>query len=195
MRRRPPQPATLLLLLLSLSHDAACNSAGAPSGSCKEMEPRHNFKPQNQHHNYQVTVERSDRHFLVRLASMNKSWPFKGFMMRAFRVKGNKTTFFAGVFEAGSLYHHVACGDSFNRSVITHNNPADKTLVVASWKPEKLTERLTEVFFRATILQSFDTYWQNVDSNHILINSSQNLGGAQSLLLQLAVALVLTCLH
>ncbi|XP_070388678.1 uncharacterized protein [Dermacentor albipictus] len=148
MRRRPPLPATLLLLLLSLAHEVACNSVGAPASACKEMEPRHNFKPQNQHHDYQVTVVRANRDFTVTLASLNKSWPFKGFIMRSFRVKGNKTIFLEGVFEASSLYHHVPCGESFNRSVITHNNPAVKTLVTANWKPAKLTEPLIEVFFR-----------------------------------------------
>ncbi|KAH8009727.1 hypothetical protein HPB51_019038 [Rhipicephalus microplus] len=62
-----------------------------------------------------VTVERSSRHLIVRLASLNKSWPFKGFMMRGFRVRGNKSIFFEGVFESSSFYHYVACGESFNR--------------------------------------------------------------------------------
>ncbi|KAH7961730.1 putative defense protein Hdd11-like [Rhipicephalus sanguineus] len=195
MRQGPSQPFTLLSMLPALVLEAACFSTGAPASACKEMEPRHNFMPQNQHHDYQVTVERSHRHLIVRLASLNRSWPFKGFMMRGFRVKGNKSIFFEGVFESSSFYHYVACGESFNRSVITHNSPADKTLVVAIWRPEKLTEALIEVFFRATILQKFDTFWQNVDSNHILINSSSNLRGARFLLLQLAMALVLTFQH
>ncbi|KAH6920505.1 hypothetical protein HPB50_028507 [Hyalomma asiaticum] len=116
-------------------------------------------------------------------------------------------------------------------SVITHKNPGDKTHVNATWKPEKITEPLIEVFFRsgfvkhpdyvptvfryswrcccattrplvetaaeraATILQKFDTYWENVDSNHILINSSSKLRGPHSLLLQLVVALALTSFY
>ncbi|KAH6940323.1 hypothetical protein HPB50_026697 [Hyalomma asiaticum] len=158
MRQSPSQQTTLLLLLLPLVLEVESTSTGAPASACKEMEPRHNFKPQNQHHNYQVTVERSSRHFTVTVASLNKSWPFKGFMMRGFRVKGNKTIFFDGVFESGSvsLYQHVACGESFNRSVITHKNPGDKTHVNATWKPEKITEPLIEVFFRSDFVKHPD---------------------------------------
>ncbi|XP_075535609.1 uncharacterized protein LOC142571232 [Dermacentor variabilis] len=64
MRRRPPLSATLLLL--SLAHEVACHSAGAPASSCKEMEPRHNFKPQNQHHNYQGDDSANIRHLLAK---------------------------------------------------------------------------------------------------------------------------------
>ncbi|KAH8009726.1 hypothetical protein HPB51_019037 [Rhipicephalus microplus] len=56
MRQSPSQPFTLLPLLLALVLEVACFSTGAPASACKEMEPRHNFMPQNQHHDYQISL-------------------------------------------------------------------------------------------------------------------------------------------
>ncbi|KAL3254727.1 hypothetical protein MRX96_017477 [Rhipicephalus microplus] len=75
MRQSPSQPFTLLPLLLALVLEVACFSTGAPASACKEMEPRHNFMPQNQHHDYQVSDGVLERRFKLRFARFVTSRP------------------------------------------------------------------------------------------------------------------------
>ncbi|XP_075038628.1 putative ferric-chelate reductase 1 [Mixophyes fleayi] len=140
---------------------------GLISDSCDSMLPTHGGNtPQSSVAPYNITV--SNTKFVpgdiitVTLQSNSVSTPFKGFLLEARSVGGNRIT---GTFATtDGKAQTLTCSGRANTAV-SHISNNLKTSITASWTAP---QGEGPVRFRATVLSSYSTFWTGVESDIIV---------------------------
>ncbi|EEC17836.1 hypothetical protein IscW_ISCW022518 [Ixodes scapularis] len=97
-----------------------------------------------------LLVERKEGSLQITLMTTNRSLGFRGFLIRALRVRGSSAGYVRGNFAKDPLYQNVRfirC-DVNENSAVTHTDPSLKQMVVAHWSPFEGTRETHVVFFR-----------------------------------------------
>ncbi|XP_040356450.1 putative ferric-chelate reductase 1 [Ixodes scapularis] len=153
---------------------------GAPVTTCNEMEPRHDKEVMHSHHYYQIVVDRLQGEQLrVTLMALNNQTSFRGFLIRAMRVQGSSLAYHGGRFEKDAAYPNVqfiAC-DGVENSAATHVGPNEKRQISVTWRPRERSPDIVRIFFRATVVQNYATFWMKLDTERILIGAATPTGG------------------
>ncbi|KAM7286737.1 hypothetical protein ISCGN_030491 [Ixodes scapularis] len=129
----------------------------------------------------QLLVERKEGSLQITLMTTNRSLGFRGFLIRALRVRGSSAGYVRGNFAKDPLYQNVRfirC-DVNENSAVTHTDPSLKQMVVAHWSPFEGTQETHVVFFRATVVLDFNTIWARVDTKRKLWKALQEGGSAK----------------
>ncbi|XP_064485874.1 putative ferric-chelate reductase 1 isoform X2 [Ornithodoros turicata] len=133
---------TLLIL------PVCCRWNGAPVGSCRTMDPKHNVGPKEIPHGYTLKTENEGMNFNVTLSGD----VFKGFMIRAMIKKGTSENYLPGKFHStDSAIKWLRC-DGNDASAVTHGNSERKNLVTVSWTGFTSPKHTPNIFFS---LESF----------------------------------------
>ncbi|XP_018428078.1 PREDICTED: putative ferric-chelate reductase 1 [Nanorana parkeri] len=133
------------------------------------MIPGHQKTPQTTHAPYSLTLTSTNYTgklaFLVTLSKEQDGKDFKGFMIQARAPNGNVGL---GTFEVNTLdIQTLTCATS--QSAVSHTSASLKSTVQAIWIPPNTK---TDIQFRATVLPSFDTFWTNVLSDVLPLDSA-----------------------
>ncbi|XP_069825141.1 putative ferric-chelate reductase 1 [Dendropsophus ebraccatus] len=159
-----------ITLLMCLAARGLVTVFGYPNGqisaSCDNMLPVHgNNGPQSSVSSYIITV--SNKTFspgdviTVTITSTSGIDTFKGFLLEARSVGGN---WINGKFTTtDSNAQILTCGTQPNAAV-SHTNNNLKTSITASWTAP---QGAGPVLFRATVLNTYSTFWTGVQSDII----------------------------
>lgn len=61
------------------------------------------------------------------------------------------------------------------QSAVTHIDDAKKFTMVVDWQPFGRPRELVQVFFRASVVESFYKYWIRVDSQLVLVGDATSI--------------------
>ncbi|KAL7647141.1 UNVERIFIED_CONTAM: hypothetical protein RMT77_002399 [Armadillidium vulgare] len=151
----------LLGLLIVSFKSSFAFPTGAPIKACFSMTPRHhNHTKQNSPAPYVVEAIPSGREVTVTLKSTTAA-PFLGFLLRA--VDSNDVT--VGQFVKYPATAKTLTCNSTDDSV-THNSKDPKYEQEFLWRT---TTTGSTVVFRATFVQTYETFWVDVRSDPITV--------------------------
>ncbi|XP_056004470.1 putative defense protein 2 isoform X2 [Ostrea edulis] len=168
----PATPMLSLLVSLSLlSVGVYCYPNGAPTGSCGSMIPGHNAAVQTGASPYRVTMNTTSYDAGDVIEVTVSGGTYRGVFVQARPANCSTVTFptFSLMSEETNL-QTLSCNGVAN-SAITHTNKNDKTQSVFYWSP---AANLGHVYFRATFVQTFNTYWVGIVSPVLRDSSSSD---------------------
>ncbi|XP_053716082.1 putative ferric-chelate reductase 1 [Synchiropus splendidus] len=161
----------LLLLLAAAAPGVLGYSSGQVTDSCQDLLPRHRGQsPSTDSSPFSVTTDQSSfspgEELTVWLRAPG-SEPFTGFLLQAREVGGQTPvgSFFLST-QGARLLH---CSLQPNSSV-SHTSSSPKTFIQVSWTASEVTE---PVQFHATFVKDYRTFWVDVTSPVVALNSSQ----------------------
>ncbi|XP_047036752.1 putative ferric-chelate reductase 1 homolog [Helicoverpa zea] len=142
-------------------------SSGAPSGACIDQTPRHeSIKPQSSTPPYLILtsasqVRQGDTLEVTVGSPAGAPLPIGGFILQARQIQNQDQIVgkFVGLPD-DKLTHLVTCSNA--NDTVTHSSPEDKPAMTFQWQAP--TDFLGGVEFRATVAQSYATFWLNVES-------------------------------
>ncbi|XP_064118718.1 reelin domain-containing protein 1-like [Macrobrachium nipponense] len=135
-------------------------SRGDVTLACNAMRPGHlGFGGQSSRAPYGIYItEEDDGSYVVTVFGANNA-KFKGFMLQARNpVDDRRVGSFVTVQKTGRI---IDC--SYRGGAVQHNNSDDKTQVSARWNPG---QHKGKVRFRATVVESYFTYWTGIIQEH-----------------------------
>ncbi|KAJ8708618.1 hypothetical protein PYW08_010000 [Mythimna loreyi] len=155
------------VLVLMVIRQTEQYGSGAPSGACIDQTPRHES----------ITAQTSTPPYLILTSSAQvrqgdtlqvtvgspagAPLPIGGFILQARQIQNPDIIVgkFVGVPDA-SLTHVTTCSNP--NDTVTHSSPEDKPAMTFTWQAP--TDFLGGIGFRATVAQSYATFWKNVES-------------------------------
>ncbi|XP_061171657.1 uncharacterized protein LOC133181131 [Saccostrea echinata] len=142
---------------------------GAPAGVCQTMVPGHGAAVQTGPSPYRVTMNTTSYTAGDRIMVTVSGGTFRGLLVEARPANCSTVTFptFSLMVSESNL-QTLACNGVPN-SAITHTNRNDKTEANFYWTP---SSSLGHVYFRATVVQVFNTYWVGIQSPVLRDNNS-----------------------
>ncbi|XP_061171754.1 putative defense protein [Saccostrea echinata] len=176
---------------------------GARVGACETMTPGHGAAVQTGPSPYRVTMNAQSYTAGNRITVTVSGGTFRGVLVQARPANCSTVTFPTFSLMANeSNFQTLACNGVAN-SAVTHTNRNDKTQAMFYWTP---AASLGHVYFRATVVQSFNTYWVGIQSPVLRDSNSADpvpdsvcpqsggadLKSALSLMVTMLVALFLT---
>ncbi|XP_066966988.1 putative defense protein 3 [Macrobrachium rosenbergii] len=135
-------------------------SRGDVTMACNTMHPGHlGFGGQSSRAPYGIHVtEDDDGSYIVTVFGANNA-EFKGFLLQARNpVDDRRVGTFVSVQKTGRI---IDC--SYRGGAVQHNSSEDKTQVSARWNPG---QHQGKVRFRATVVESYFTYWTGITQEH-----------------------------
>lgn len=187
---------TLQLALLTLASMVNLNlatSLGALEGACADMMPNHpGTQPSTEPCPYKLTAEKhgANEYHVTLAINPDFSPPiqFKGFMIMA--VNGSdypvgQFNFYDHDFRA----QHLKCSPIYPSATITHVVNSLKEKYEVDWEaPEGWDPEAWNVTFKATVVQSIDTYW-------VGLTAKAGVGMATASALLITLSALLQWLH
>ncbi|KAM4722879.1 putative ferric-chelate reductase 1 [Rhinophrynus dorsalis] len=139
---------------------------GLISDSCDTFLPKHgNSVPQTAASSYKITVSNNTFSpgdvIKVTLQSSSAS-RFKGFLLEARSVGGDRIIGAFTITDGNTQGLSCSAGP---RSAVSHTNSNGKSIITTSWTAPV---GAGPVRFRATVLESYSTFWSNVESEIIV---------------------------
>lgn len=157
----------LVFLLLHMAPNANGHGTGAPVSRCDSMLPGHSGSTQQESAApFNVSRElQPDNTVKVTLTGTN---PFKGFFIQARRAD-DQEALVPGMFTVSdeSVIQTLNCEDK-QSSAVTHQDKSEKSEIVVFWTPPSDWDG--EVVFRATVVQSYTTYWDRIFSPRLHVS-------------------------
>ncbi|KAJ0171929.1 hypothetical protein K1T71_012692 [Dendrolimus kikuchii] len=159
--------STLLTLLLFIKPSEQYGS-GAPPKACVDQLPRHeSIQPQTSVPPYIIMtaasqVRQGDKLNVTIGSPVGASVPIGGFILQARQIQNPDTIVGKFVSVPDPMKEHIITCNADNDTV-THSSPADKPAMTFQW--EAPTDFLGGVEFRATVAQSYATFWKNIESS------------------------------
>ncbi|XP_053632788.1 putative defense protein 3 [Cherax quadricarinatus] len=130
--------------------------------ACDTMQPGHlSLGAQTVPSPFHIHITSKDDYYYVTLYG-EKNREFKGFMLQARDSKGERVGRFIKVQKPGRI---IDCSTN-DGAAVQHKNSDPKTQVTASWVPEDFKG---QVQFRATVVESYTTYWVNLLSDPLTV--------------------------
>ncbi|CAH2058294.1 unnamed protein product, partial [Iphiclides podalirius] len=157
----------IVVALLLFAQNTEQYGSGAPPGACVDQMPRHSgIMAQTSVPPYALTASASQvRQGSILNVTIGSPFgapvPIGGFLLQARQVQSPDTIegTFVGV-PSAAMAQIISCRG--NNDSVTHTSPEDKPPLTFQWRaPDDL---LGGVFFRATVAQSYATFWKNVES-------------------------------
>ncbi|XP_020503243.2 uncharacterized protein [Labrus bergylta] len=135
-------------------------ASGAIPAVCESMVPNHRtFKPKETTPPFNIYYQGGNGTFIVSLQG-NNSNAFLGFMLAALDDGGNHVGHFIPI--DLKVTRLLKCG-GLEASAVSHTNNQVKRSFRVKWTAPE-TWQSTDITFRATVIQSFGTFWVNVNS-------------------------------
>eukprot|EP00079_Xenopus_tropicalis_P035335 XP_017949106.1 PREDICTED: putative ferric-chelate reductase 1 [Xenopus tropicalis] len=165
--------ARLLVLFSGYFASVFSFPSGQISASCDTMLPQHRGStPQTTASPYFITVSnttfKSGDRITVTIQS-NSGNTFKGFLLEALSVGGDTVT---GTFTiTNGDTQGLSCSAGPN-SAVSHTSDSSKSSITTSWTAPS---GAGPVRFRATVLQSFSTFWSGVESQTLMASQISNI--------------------
>ncbi|XP_045618656.1 defense protein l(2)34Fc [Procambarus clarkii] len=134
--------------------------SGASVGvACDSMQPGHlSLGAQTSSPPYGIFITpRNTSYYVTVYGQGNRE--FKGFLLQARDEKGQRVGRFTKVQKPGRI---IEC--SFDGGAVQHRRGDSKTQVTARWEPQGFKGQMQ---FRATVVESYTTYWMDVLSEHL----------------------------
>lgn len=163
----PRKRSALLLTLLAIIRFSEQHGSGAPSGACVDQMPRHStIVPQTSVPPYVIVpsssqVRQGDTLNVTIGSPAGAPVPIGGFILQGRQIQNPETIVgkFVSVPDPANT-HLTACSN--DNDTATHSNPTEKPALTFQWLAP--TDFLGGVEFRATVAQSYATFWRNVES-------------------------------
>ncbi|KAL0811036.1 hypothetical protein ABMA28_010316 [Loxostege sticticalis] len=163
----PRKRSTILLTLLVLIKSSEQYGSGAPSVACNDQLPRHStIQPQTSVPPYVIVpsssqVRQGDVLNVTVGSPAGAPVPIGGFILQARSIQDQDKIVgkFISVSDPANT-RLTTC--STDNDTATHSNPEEKPALSFQW--EAPTDFLGGVEFRATVAQSYATFWKNVES-------------------------------
>ncbi|KAL4713753.1 hypothetical protein ACJJTC_004284 [Scirpophaga incertulas] len=163
----PRKKCLLLLTIIVLIRSSQQHSSGAPSGACIDQLPRHStIIPQTSVPPYVIIpsasqVRQGDTMNVTIGSPAGAPVPIGGFILQARQIQNPDTIVgkFTSVPDPG-ITHMTTCSNQ--NDTVTHSNPQEKPALTFQWQAP--TDFLGGIEFRATVAQSYATFWRNVES-------------------------------
>ncbi|XP_063393273.1 putative ferric-chelate reductase 1 homolog isoform X1 [Cydia fagiglandana] len=157
----------LALALMLLVQSSEQHGSGAPPGSCLDQLPRHpEIEPQTSVPPYVVVtsssqVRQGDKLSVTIGSQPGAPVPIGGFILQARQVQNPDTIVgkFLTVPDPEDTQIISCRGEN---DTVTHSNPKEKPAQTFLWQAP--TDFLGGIEFRATVAQSYATFWKNVES-------------------------------
>lgn len=142
-------------------------SSGAPSAACVDQTPRHeSIQPQSSTPPYMILtssaqVRQGDILNVTVGSPAGAPLPIGGFILQARQIQNPDVIVgtFVGLPDPHRV-HMTTCSNA--NDTVTHSSPEDKPAMTFQWRAP--TDFLGGVEFRATVAQSYATFWKNVES-------------------------------
>ncbi|CAH0598361.1 unnamed protein product [Chrysodeixis includens] len=155
------------VLLVLLAQRTEQYGSGAPSTACTDQLPRHeSIAPQTSTPPYLILtssaqVRQGDTIQVTVGSPAGAPLPIGGFIMQARSIQNPDIIVgkFVSVPDPAST-HMTTCTNE--NDTVTHSSPADKPAMTFQWQAPN--DFLGGVEFRATVAQSYATFWKNVES-------------------------------
>ncbi|XP_059839969.1 putative ferric-chelate reductase 1 [Hypanus sabinus] len=151
---------------------------GSVGGVCESMLPSHGTTAQTSVAPYQVIASNTTFNpgdtIQVTLKG-NSGKTFKGFMLEARNAQFSSTAPLGKFITTDSQAQLLSCdvnGATYTDSAVSHVSRSEKLEIIVNWT----APNSNDIVFRATFVQSFDTFWTEVSSPIIQRSSSQNQG-------------------
>ncbi|RVE45028.1 hypothetical protein evm_010346 [Chilo suppressalis] len=157
----------LFLTILVIIKSSEQHGSGAPSGACQDQMPRHStVLPQSSVPPYIIVpssaqVRQGDAVNVTIGSPAGAPLPIGGFILQARSIQNPDTIVgrFVSVPDP-AITHLVTCSSA--NDTATHSNPQEKPALTFQWRAPN--DFLGGVEFRATVAQSYATFWRNVES-------------------------------
>ncbi|KAJ8708278.1 hypothetical protein PYW07_010403 [Mythimna separata] len=155
------------VLMVMVIHQTEQYGSGAPSGACIDQTPRHeSIAAQSSTPPYLILtssaqVRQGDTLQVTVGSPAGAPLPIGGFILQARQIQNPDIIVgkFVGVPDA-SLTHVTTCSNP--NDTVTHSSPEDKPAMTFTWQAP--SDFLGGIEFRATVAQSYATFWKNVES-------------------------------
>ncbi|XP_063371982.1 putative ferric-chelate reductase 1 homolog isoform X1 [Cydia amplana] len=157
----------LALALLLLVQSSEQHGSGAPPGSCLDQLPRHpDIEPQTSVPPYVVVtsssqVRQGDKLSVTIGSQPGAPVPIGGFILQARQVQ-NPASIVGKFLTVPDPENTQIISCRGENDTVTHSNPKDKPAQTFLWQAP--TDFLGGIEFRATVAQSYATFWKNVES-------------------------------
>lgn len=135
---------------------------GARVGACETMTPGHGAAVQTGPSPYQVTLNNERYSPGNRITITVSGGTFRGLLVQARPANCSTVTFPTFSLMANESNFQTLDCNSVANSAVTHTNRNDKTQAEFYWTP---AASLGHVYFRATVVQNFNTYWVGIQSS------------------------------
>lgn len=147
-------------------------SRGAPPSACVSLTPKHrNHRPQTSPPLHKVEVFQQDGKVNVLIPN---SPEFQGFVLQA-RSNNDRDKIVQGTFkDEQDVSKTVDCSGG-SKNTLTHMNPKAKQSIATVWTPAPGTDE--EVIFRATVAETYDRFWTEIDSAPVRVRREDSSGG------------------
>ncbi|KAM4720905.1 putative ferric-chelate reductase 1 [Rhinophrynus dorsalis] len=143
---------------------------GIVEGSCTTMMPNHGVSDQNTTSPYSLTLSkdtyRAQENLTVTLHSTFDGVHFKGFMIQA---RNGSSKIPLGTFLTSGTDSQILTCDN-RKSAASHTSNSLKTSVQVKWMAP--SSKISNIQFRATVVQVKEIYWMNVRSQSLTYSSS-----------------------
>jgi len=182
MGRLSDQMLAAFLATALLCYLAAAKPDGAPQSACSSMRPGHG-KPSTPQKTsspaqYHLKVKKLDNGWEVQLGGDAEHQEYQGVLLQA-RALNNLSGPPLGQFEAVENAKLVDCPGKTGNNTVTHSDNTAKSVdtLKAVWKPVNTAEE--KIVFVATVLQSYQKWWENITSDAVTVSVRQATGSSQ----------------
>jgi len=152
----------MFVAVILFLHGAHGFSSGGPTSVCDTLSPSHGVAPQNFiKYALDVSAEQITAGQTVQVTIYGNG-DFKGFFLVAKDRLGNSI----GEFAQSNQYQTKQCRSNLDNA-ITHRDSSLKPSVTATWRPQPGFKG--EMFFRATVVESYNQIFMNVESNSVQV--------------------------
>lgn len=161
-----PRKRNIIFALLFLVPFSEQYSSGAPPGACEDQLPRHeSIVPQSSAPPYLILtssaqVRQGDTLNVTIGSPAGAPVPIGGFLLQAREIQNPDAIVGKFVSVPATETHVTTCAKP--NDTVTHSSPADKGALSFRWQAP--TDFLGGVEFRATVAQSYATFWKGVES-------------------------------
>ncbi|KAJ2944971.1 hypothetical protein O0L34_g1868 [Tuta absoluta] len=170
----PRKRSLFALTLLFLLKSSEQHGSGAPPDACIDQLPKHstpNLQPQTSPPPYLIVtsasqVRQGDVLNVTIGSPAGAPVPIGGFILQARQVQNPDTIIgqFVSVPDEAST-KIISCRGQ--NDTVTHSNPEDKPAMTFQWQAP--TDIVGSIEFRATVAQSYATFWKGVESSLVEI--------------------------
>ncbi|KAI2807574.1 DOMON domain-containing protein frrs1L [Blomia tropicalis] len=165
--------ATIGLILLIWFEPIEAYSNGAPLGeSCRTLYPGHGVDKQYGRSSYRVSAMRRHNDSSIVVTIYSPTDTFLGFIMQA-RLYSDREMLVNGQFSSDQYSRALDCLGGL-KNTLTHTDNYPKYKVESVWTPPK--DFVSDIVFRATVVQSKNQFWTAIDSEPIELNPSNSFG-------------------
>ncbi|CAO1330498.1 unnamed protein product [Diamesa serratosioi] len=153
----------IIIVIIVLFESSCCFPDGAPESQCQAMTPNHGYPPQQTKSPFVVEPDANivGQGQILQIKIISSSLlhnDFKGFMIQARTV----TNQIVGQFKVDENELVIARNCGTENSTATHSSFVLKSIMILEWKaPEDFVGKVN---FHATVVESFTTFWINVNS-------------------------------